>query len=281
MNFQNPVELIKKRTSIRTYKKDVVPEITKEELKKSFNQIKQSPFGELGKFFLLDIKDLKGRKVKLGTYGIIKNAPSFVVGIVENGRNSYENYGFQFEQIILKATELGLGTCWLGGTFKKQDFINIINIKDNEILPAVTPIGYPSNKKSITDTLTRTLAGSSKRKPFEDLFFDGEFGYPLPMNISNPYSEVLEMVRLAPSAGNTQPWRIVRDSKSNIYHLYKMFTNVLYENSNLNMIDMGIAMCHFQLTVEYKGLEGEWRCENPHLLNLPDKTNYVISWFGE
>ncbi len=282
MKFDKPLtDIIRKRSSIRTYRKDLIEEEVKSNLKDSFNYVRKSPVGDICKFHLINLSEVRDKKVKIGTYGIIKNAPSFIVGIVKPGDYAYENLGYQLEQIILKATELELGTCWIGGTFKKKDFANILKLDEDEIIPAISPVGYPARKKSLTDTLTRTLARSAKRKSFEELFYDGEFGQPLPKNESNPYSEVLEMVRLAPSAGNTQPWRIVRDGRSNTFHLFKTFTNALYENSGLNLIDMGIAMCHFELTARYKDLDGEWKCEDPHLLHIPDKTDYVISWFGE
>ena len=46
------------------------------------------------------------------------------------------------ESLILYATSLGLGTCWIGGTFKKGQFAKAIDLKGDEILPIVLPIGY-------------------------------------------------------------------------------------------------------------------------------------------
>ena len=57
---------------------------------------------------------------RLGTYGFIKGATGFIVGAVRQAPNDLEDYGYLREQVILYATGLGLGTCWLGGTFTRS-----------------------------------------------------------------------------------------------------------------------------------------------------------------
>jgi len=50
------------------------------------------------------------------------------------GAKNLEDYGYLMEAIILKATELNLGTCWLGGSFTQSNFARKINAADNEIV---------------------------------------------------------------------------------------------------------------------------------------------------
>ena len=65
------------------------------------------------------------------------------------------------------------------------------------------------------------------------------------------------MVRLAPSAGNKQPWRILKEKDNNIFHFYWVIgKNINY--NKLHKIDMGIAVCHFDLMVKELGLKGNW-----------------------
>lgn len=52
------------------------------------------------------------------------------------------------EELILYATSLGLGTCWIGGTFKKGQFAKAMEVNQEEILPIISPIGYESENKS-------------------------------------------------------------------------------------------------------------------------------------
>jgi len=44
--------------------------------------------------------------------------------------------------IMLKAAELGLGTCWLGA-FKADEAAQVLNLPDGAVVVAVTPLGYP------------------------------------------------------------------------------------------------------------------------------------------
>lgn len=57
--------------------------------------------------------------------------------------------GYSLEKVILYRTSLGLGTVWLGGTFNKGNFAKAVNLKENEILPIVSPVGYEGGKKSL------------------------------------------------------------------------------------------------------------------------------------
>jgi hypothetical protein len=79
----------------------------------------------------------------------------------------------------------------------------------------------------------------------------------------------LEMVRLSPSASNKQPWRIVKEKKKNVFHFFikrnKMYKkNIeLLQLSDLQRIDIGIAMCHFELTAQEANLKGKWVEDDP------------------
>ena len=63
------------------------------------------------------------------------------------------------------------------------------------------------------------------------------------------------MVRLAPSAVNKQPWRVV--VADNTAHFYLRRSKKFSGESKLDMqmTDMGIALCHFELTAKEMGLK--------------------------
>lgn len=60
---------------------------------------------------------------------------------------SLEALGYSFESLILYATSLGLGTCWLGGTFDHSGFASAMDLKEGYLFPAISPIGHFSGKK--------------------------------------------------------------------------------------------------------------------------------------
>lgn len=205
-------EIIRKRLSVRSYLAQPLPPEIKEALR-GFFSILMGPFGGTVRFNLIE-SDLarKGSNAKLGTYGVIRGASTYVAAVVEKADRDLEDFGYSLEKAILYATSLGLGTCWLGGTFKKSEFGKAIEQKGHEILPCITPIGYPSIKKSLIDSAMRFVAGSKNRKSWDELFFNCDFSHRLSELEAGKYVTPFEMLRLAPSASNKQPWRIVKEN---------------------------------------------------------------------
>lgn len=48
--------------------------------------------------------------------------------------------------------------------------------------------------------------------------------------------------------------------------------------ADLQRVDMGISLCHFELTVRDVGHEGEWVVAEPDVGRLPQLAEYVVSW---
>ena len=66
-----------------------------------------------------------------------------------------------------------------------------MEVKDGEVMPVASPVGYPAEKKSIRESLMRKGLKADDRKPFDQLFFVGGFNHPLPQ--ANPWAKALEM----------------------------------------------------------------------------------------
>lgn len=186
-------EIIKKRLSVRTYSAGPLSPEIKESLREFFSVLR-GPFGGTVRFSLIESDlALKGLNTKLGTYGVIRGASTYIVGVVEKTDKNLEDFGYTLEKLILYATSLGLGTCWLGGTFKKSEFGKAIEQKDHEILPCVSPIGYPSSRKSFLESAMRFAAGSKNRKGWDELFFSRDFSHRLSESEAGNYVTPLEM----------------------------------------------------------------------------------------
>lgn len=253
-------ELIRKRVSCRTYADKPVEGKVLQEFTKLVEAEHIGPFGNKPKFQLINLDMTSPDKWrKLGTYGVIKNARLFLVGTIAQGPMAIEDYGYCKETLILQATALGLGTCWLAGTFQASGFAEAVNLQENEVLPTVSPVGYPADQKSFTERIFRLMAGSDHRVAWPIIFFDGDFSTPLSQRQAGKYADVLENVRLAPSASNKQPWRILRETNCNHFHFYlaRAFGYKLREIP-IQDIDMGIAMSHFELTTRELGIKGKW-----------------------
>jgi hypothetical protein len=287
MDYSQPItEIIKRRFSCRVYTGDILAEEKRQQLEALLASIQTGPFGSPLRFKLVaatakDSKELKG----LGTYGMIRGASGFILGAVGSGDGNLENFGYRMEEIILFATDLGLGTCWLGGYFTRSSFAARMGLREGEDIPAVTSVGNIPDDPTLMDRLIRRLAGAHSRLPWESIFFDHHFGSPLSQAVAGEYAIPLEMVRLGPSASNKQPWRVVKGDGA--WHFYLQRTpgygqggiSKLIAKSDLQRLDMGIALCHFELTAREAGLAGDWTLDDePDLKKPDDHTEYTASW---
>ncbi|WP_195265057.1 nitroreductase family protein [Clostridium sp. 1001275B_160808_H3] len=264
MIFNKPLEeVIRARYSVRNYEDK---HLSQELIEKIENYISEldNPFNIKVRIHLIKKETYKD-VIRLGTYGVIKGANYYLVAACENKDFALEALGYTFEKLILYCTSLGLGTVWLGGTFSKGDFGKTINLKSNEILPAVSPVGYEGGKKSFLASFMKDH--KNKRKDYSEVFFNVSFDTPLSKEEAKEYGEAFEMVRLAPSSMNKQPWRIVK--VQNDIHIYNS------GNNDMNKIDMGIALCHLDLYMKEKGISGDFKFVNPF---IECKYAYVISW---
>lgn len=287
MIFTQPViDLIKQRHSCRKYKESAIDESTVNNINNFILTNTDAPFKSHIRFVLVsavrgDTEEIKG----LGTYGFIRNPAGFIIGIGKPSEKHLEDFGFLMEKNILYATGLGIGSCWLGASFKKSSFEKRAQIKSSEEVLAVTALGYSSGSKSIIDRIVRLSVKAGSRKPWDALFHEGDFCTPLKEN-NDKYAKVLEMVRLAPSAGNNQPWRLVRSINNRSYHFYlertKGYDKFLKgrNRADLQRIDMGIAMCHFEFTARELDLSGAWEITDPKTGSNGILREYIASWNG-
>jgi hypothetical protein len=277
MDFsKSVVEIIRERKSTRTYDATRSIEARKKE---ALLQCLLEYSGESYRFEFVE-KNVQEKGEKLGTYGWIKGARAFIVGIIDASHKDLKrktiDFGYILEKIILKATDLGLGTCWMVGTYNAKHFLKRLVLEGNERIAIISPLGYSAEKRSIIEKVTRGVAKSDSRKPWEQIFFHGTTKHPLSRSEAGQYEIPLEMVRLAPSAANTQPWRIIKEG--DVFNIYldkdKAYKRFSY---NCGYNDIGIAMCHFELSARELGLEGHWAYANRGDL-LDVHYEYISSW---
>jgi hypothetical protein len=275
MELVRPItELIKNRKSCRTYETISIDKSKREKIEKFMHELSTENF----RFILIDklVNNVKGEK--LGTYGVIKGATTYVAGVMNKEYKTIEQFGYAFEKIVLSLTDMELGTCWLGASFDRKKFSNRLNISESEILPIISPVGYPGTGFNLHSTLVKLIARPYKRNTVDKLFFSEDFCTPLNLDTIGNYANALEMVRLGPSAGNMQPWRILKLRNTYIFYLKrnKFYTNRLGYDIQRN--DIGIAMCHFELTAREIGLNGEWVVEKPDIDTTEESLEYIITW---
>lgn len=279
MEFERSVlELIKTRRSTRTYVDKEIESIMLHHMEEYLHQVNREATIKVR--FVLTSSQTKEQpeRRKLGTYGVVTGANTFIAGILDKEEKKITDFGYLFEKIILKATDLGLQTCWLGGTFKKSDFEKSMDLAENEQIVMVSPLGYKKEKMRMLETAMRKFAGSDNRKPWNELFFDRESTIPLTKENAGLFSTPLEMVRLAPSASNKQPWRVMKEG--DLFHFFLCRTKGYWATAfDMQKNDIGIAMCHFELSVEELKLWGKWQPEE--VKNTPKDWEYITTWQGK
>jgi len=285
MNYTTPVDdLIRRRFSCRDYLPSPIPEVARRALGDAAAASGPGPLGTRPRFALIAATDDDATALRgLGTYGFIRGAQGFLVGAATADGAYLEDFGYRMEELVLVATDLGLGSCWLGGTFSRSSFSRRVGATDDERVPAVVAVGVMRDEARARRGFVRMTAGGDRRRPWDELFFDGGFQRPLTRAAAGVWADVLESLRLAPSASNKQPWRVVRAEGA--WHLFlqrtagyrsgaaKRFLHV----EDIQRVDMGIAMCHFALAARAAGREGRWTVD-PKLVAPPATAVYVASW---
>jgi hypothetical protein len=286
-NFSgSAVEIIRQRYSCRVYQENPVEPEQAVPLQEFAGSLTTGPLGSPIRFMITLSGGKESIELKqLGTYGFIRKPAGFILGASGDKKFNLEDFGYGMEAIVLYATSLGLGTCWLGGTFTRSSFSEKTGLAVGETLPAVVSMGYPADKSR--NHHIRTLAGSGRRLPWSALFFDAQSGLPLEKEKSGPYVSPLEMVRMAPSASNYQPWRIVKEASHFHFFLQRNKSlkpgsplNRLMKMADLQRVDIGIAMCHFELAASESGLSGKWEEQKPAGKKIDPAFEYIISWKG-
>lgn len=259
----NSIEAMIARKSIRQYEQIELTNEQKEQILATAEQAFALTDSKMKLYVLGKNQAQEGMSGIIGDYGKLISAQCFLAMTATECPNYLLDSGFRFEQVILEATKLGLGTCWVGGFVKESALQTILDIPKEERIIALTPIGQPS-KPSITSILARKAMGSSKRLPLNAIFSWKEAGKPLPQLImGNPnIVRLLEAIRLAPSWANKQPAKyILSESGLEIYKTSEQ----LKDGKDYHLVDCGISMAHAHLAAQEIGFAGKWTFESEYI----------------
>lgn len=263
------LKIIQGRKSVRSF--DGTP-VTPEDRAKLLKYIETigNPFGVPVRFVLLNAKE-HGLSSP-----VISGESLYVAGIVANAPGAEAAFGYAFEKLVLYAWSLGIGTTWIGGTMKREVFEKAAGLKEGELMPCVSPLGYPAKKRSLREAMMRKAVGADNRLPAEKIFFDGAWDKPLPADKQTPVADLIEMVRWAPSAVNKQPWRVI--AADGAYHFYEKKDKgyIGEKTGDLQKIDVGIALCHLVMGLEEQGITPAVTVEDPGFA-IPEGVEYIAT----
>ncbi|MBQ9734269.1 MAG: nitroreductase family protein [Clostridia bacterium] len=263
--MNNMEKLVRERRSVRTFDSRELTATDKEKLF-SYIEIIDNPYKLPIEFKLLP---------KMGC-PVVVGADLYIGAKIKDAPHLNEAFGYAFEKLVLYAQSLGIGTVWIGGTMDRDAFEKAMELTEDEVMPCVSPLGYPAAKMSLRERMMRKGIKADNRFPFEKIAFWKNFDTPLTSDVAGKLFLPIEMTRLAPSAVNKQPWRIV--VMDGIVHFYlQRSKNFNGGRIDIQKIDMGIALCHFELTAKEQGINTQFVIEEP---NIPCKNSmeYIASY---
>ena len=208
----NIEELIKNRHSVRRYKD--IP-LKESDIAKINDYIKEINQNDLS--FELVTNENIFKNLILG-YGFIKNCNNYIILGGKDNELLEEKVGYFGEELVLKLLDLGIHSCFVGGTYKKKKVKN--ELEDGYKNELVLAIGYGENNGKL-----------AKTKTFDEI--------SISKDVPDWYKKGIELVLFAPSAINQKKWEFefVKPNGVKIKSFGKHFPKV----------DLGIAKYHFEI----------------------------------
>ena len=223
---KNLYDMIFKRKSFHLFRNIGNEHITEEELKdieKEFSKLKP----------LIDDIKVKIKIVKKES--ILRGQEYCILFYSEKKDNYLQNIGYLGEQLDLYLVSKNIGTLWFG-----------IGRPDEQQLDGLEFVIMIVIAKVDTEDKFRKDMYKSKRKELSEIWN------------GNSYLDIANIVRFAPSACNTQPWKVEATDKVIKVYRYRMEgkrgimpkDKVIY----YNQIDIGIFLCFLELCLEHNNI---------------------------
>lgn len=163
------------------------------------------------------------------SYGMFKGVRTLIALIgKKDDTHLKEKIGYYGELLVLEATKMNLGTCWVGGTFDSKS--KIFTTRDDEILAIVITIGNVAQATLKEKIIHKIVARKTKTL---NEFCTSDSAVP------EWFINGLEAVQKAPSAVNRQPVKF--EYKGSEIRAF------VEDTSRFNLIDLGIAKAHFSV----------------------------------
>lgn len=183
-------------------------------------------------------------------------APHYICLYSQEKDGYLMNTGFVLQQIDLYLSAKGIGSCWLGLAKPSSQVSKQKNGLNFVIMLAFGHSEEPTNRSEILEF---------KRKNLEQI------------SAASKMDELLNPVRLAPSATNSQPWFFTGDGNEIHLHRVKLNRIKVPIYGKMNQIDMGIAACHLYLSAIHHHKHIQFISKEINADKIPKGYQYMIS----
>ena len=238
-------EAVEKRISCRAFEDRLIePGILKQlgEYVKELNQ-------ESGLSFQLIASEEKGKPaIKMSPAMFSGPVYAFAALVAKDSMEASEELGYYGEKLVLRAVQLGLGTCWVASTYDAASFH--ADAAEGERLWDVIPLGYAMAKTPLKQAMTRSMIRKRDRKKEKFLDEGSDVTYA---DAPDWVKKGIDAMLLGPSAVNQQPVNVLMKDGTVSMVICKRGHGLEYN-------DMGIAKRQFEIGAAEAGVSGrfEW-----------------------
>lgn len=192
------------------------------------------------------------------SYGLLQGVQSYLALVGPTADpDCEEKLGYYGECLVLQATRMGLGTCWVAGSYQKSAVL--CALRPGDALNFVVAIGNCEPNRSARENLIQSVTHRKTRSL--------NAMYTAQQPVPNWFLRGMQAVQRAPSANNKQPARFVYAD-----HAVRAKTD-----GGKNAVDLGIAKFHFVLgafsRTDADVLEPLWQWGQDGALRIPKDEN--------
>ena len=223
----NLYEMIFKRKSFHLFRNIGNFHLTESELKdieKEFSKLKPL------------VEDIKVKIKIVKKESILRGQEYCILFYSEKKDNYLQNIGYIGEQLDLYLVSKNIGSLWFG--IGKPDEEKLDGL-DFVIMIAIAKVDSPLK--------FRKDMFKSKRKELSEIW------------IGDNYLDIANIVRFAPSACNTQPWKVeAKNNEIKVYRYRKEGKRGIMPKDKViyyNQIDIGIFLCFLELCLEHNSIK--------------------------
>jgi len=254
------VEAIDIRRSVRKFEDKCINEEDKEEIQRIITSLEPIESEVDIHFELIEQGDLVQEHFGglLDRYFKVK-APAYIAISAKESEHYLENVGYMGEALVLELTRLKIGTCWVG-SIGEDNIPETFKTPNGHKYIITIAIGYTED-----DFRWEIEPDRKNRKTYED-FVTGDYEPDM--------IPIFKSIEKSPSSLNSQPWEITAEGL--LVHFYLQNNNIFTKNylKELNYIDLGIAMKHFETEMNEIGKEFKWQ----HLkINDKETRKYIYT----
>lgn len=171
-------EAVSQRHSIRSYTADPIPQETVDNLRSFINQC--NSVSNLNMHLVLD--EPKAFGSLLFSYGMFKGVRNYLVLAGPQGDDLDYKLGYYGAQVMLRAKQLGLDSCWVGGTYHKIP--SAFTLRPGDKVKSVIALGF-GNGKPVNHRIRQPHEVADLRPDSPDWFVRGvDFALKAPTAIN-------------------------------------------------------------------------------------------------